>query len=245
MNKIIDINCDVGEGFENEAELMPYISSCSIACGAHAGDVETIIKTINLALQYNVKIGAHPSFPDRANFGRKVLDIPINDLKRSLKAQIKLIKSNVEGLGGKLNHVKAHGALYNLSANDRETAKALIEVVKNTTNEVFLYVPYGSLIETLANQNGLNTKVEAFADRNYNTNLTLVSRSEQNAVITDPELVAKHLMNIILDEHVISIDGVGVKMKAQTYCVHGDNSSAISILKKVSKTLQENGIKIV
>jgi UPF0271 protein len=245
LNKIIDINCDVGEGFENEADLMPYISSCSIACGAHAGDEETITKTINLALQYNVKIGAHPSFPDRANFGRKVLDIPINDLKQSLKAQIKLIKSSVEGLGGKLNHVKAHGALYNFSANDRETAEALIEVVKNTTNEVFLYVPYGSLIETLAKQNGLNTKVEAFADRNYNTNLTLVSRSEQNAVITDPELVAKHLMNIILDEHVISIDGVGVKMKAQTYCVHGDNPSAISILKKVSKILQENGIKIV
>jgi UPF0271 protein len=245
LNKIIDINCDVGEGFENEADLMPYISSCSIACGAHAGDEETITKTINLALQYNVKIGAHPSFPDRANFGRKVLDIPINDLKQSLKAQIKLIKSSVEGLGGKLNHVKAHGALYNFSANDRETAEALIEVVKNTTNEVFLYVPYGSLIETLAKQNGLNTKVEAFADRNYNTNLTLVSRSEQNAVITDPELVAKHLMNIILDEHVISIDGVGVKMKAQTYSVHGDNPSAISILKKVSKILQENGIKIV
>jgi len=245
MNQYIDINCDLGEGFENEADLMPYISSCSIACGAHAGDEEIITKTINLALQYDVKIGAHPSFPDRINFGRKVLDMTINDLKQSLKTQIMLVKNKVESLGGKLNHVKAHGALYNLSANHRETAEALIEVVKNTTSQIFLYVPYGSVIETLAKQNGLKTKVEAFADRNYNTNLTLVSRSEHNAVITDPDLVAKHLLNIILDEQVISIDGIGVELKAQTYCVHGDNPGVISILKKVSKTLQENGIKIV
>lgn len=245
MNKIIDINCDVGEGFENDADLMPYISSCSIACGAHAGDEETIMKTINLALQYNVKIGAHPSFPDRANFGRKVIDMPINDLKRSLIAQIELIKRNVESLGGKLNHIKAHGALYNLSANNRETAEALIDVVKNTTNGVFLYVPYNSLLENLAKQNGLKTKVEAFADRNYNTDLTLVSRNEQNAVITNANDVTQHLLNMIKENRVISIDGVVVKLKAQTYCVHGDNPSAILILKKVSKKLEENGIKIV
>ena len=245
MNKLIDINCDVGEGLDNEANLMPFISSCSIACGEHAGDEETIKKTIQLALQHNVKIGAHPSFPDRENFGRKVLAMPINDLKLSLEAQIKLVKRNVEELGAELNHVKAHGALYNLSAIDSKTAEALIEVVKNTANEAYLYVPYGSFLETLAKKNGLKTKVEAFADRNYNTDLTLVSRSQQNAVIIDPKLVAKHLLNMILDNRVISIDGVGVKMEAQTYCIHGDNPSAISILKKLIKILRENGIKIV
>lgn len=245
MNKIIDINCDVGEGLENEADLMPYISSCSIACGAHAGDEATIINTIQLALKYNVKVGAHPSFPDRKNFGRKVLDMPLSNLKQSLEAQIMLVKTHVDRLGTSLNHIKAHGALYNLSANDSKTAEALIEVVKNTANEAFLYVPYGSLLETLAKQIGLKTRVEAFADRNYNLDLTLVSRSSQNAVITDPNLVVKHLSNMVLHNHVISIDGVGVEMKAQTYCIHGDNPSAISILKKVSKKLKENGIKIV
>jgi len=245
MNQTIDINCDVGEGLENEAELMPYISSCSIACGAHAGDEETIINTIQLALQHKVKVGAHPSFPDRENFGRKVLEMPLSELKQSLEAQIMLVKTYADRLGAPLNHIKAHGALYNLSANDRETAEALIEVVKNTANEAFLYVPYGSFLESLANQIGLKTKVEAFADRNYNPDLTLVSRSDQNAVITDPNLVVKHLLNMVLDNRVISIDGVGVKMKAQTYCIHGDNPSAISILKKVSKKLEENGIKIV
>jgi UPF0271 protein len=245
LNKIIDINCDVGEGLNNEANLMPYISSCSIACGAHAGNEETIRKTILLALQCNVKIGAHPSFPDRENFGRKVLEMPLNELKQSLEAQIKLVKTYADRLGAPLNHIKAHGALYNLSANDSETAKVLIKVVKDIAKEAFLYVPYGSLLETLANQIGLKTKVEAFADRNYNSDLTLVSRGNQNAVITDPNLVAKHLLNMVLHNRVISIDGVGVNMEAQTYCIHGDNPSAISILKMLTKILEENGIKIV
>ena len=245
MNQSIDINCDVGEGLGNEADLMPYISSCSIACGAHAGDEAIISKTIQLALAHQVKIGAHPSFPDRANFGRKVLEMPLNELKVSIESQIMLVKKNADSLGATLNHIKAHGALYNLAANNEKTAEALIEVIQKISKDVFLYVPYNSLLENLAKQNGLKIKVEAFADRNYNSDLTLVARTNPKAVISDPEIVADHMLNMVLNNRVISIDGVGVKMRAQTYCIHGDNSSAISILKKLTKVLEENEIKIV
>ena len=156
-----------------------------------------------------------------------------------------LVQTHADSLGATLNHIKAHGALYNLAANDKKTAEALIEVIQKISKDVFLYVPYNSLLENLAKQNGLKIKVEAFADRNYNSDLTLVARTNPKAVISDPEIVVDHMLNMVLNNRVISIDGVGVKMRAQTYCIHGDNSSAISILRKLTKVLEENEIKIV
>lgn len=240
----IDINCDVGEGIDNEAELMPYISSCSIACGAHAGDEKTIVNTIELARRYDVKIGAHPSFPDKANFGRKIINIASAELQESIETQINTIKMHVERVGAKLHHVKAHGALYNLAANDTTTAQILIGATKNTTENVFLYAPYNSLLVDLAQENKLKVKVEAFADRNYHTNLTLVSRKMKNAVLTNKKFVVDHVLKMIQQKQLISIDGVEVKIDAQTFCVHGDNPSAIEILKYISKELSKNEIKM-
>jgi UPF0271 protein len=245
MNQNIDINCDVGEGLGNEADLMPYISSCSIACGAHAGDESTIEQTILLALKQNVKIGAHPSFPDKENFGRKILNITSAELQKSIESQITLVKKYTESHGSHLHHVKAHRALYNLAAKDEKTALALIAAVKNVAKNVFLYVPYGSLLVDLAKKNDLKIKIEAFADRNYNFDLSLVSRKEKDAIITNPTLVAEHLLKMITEQRLITIDGVGVKIHAETFCIHGDNPCAISILKMVSKIVQENEIKIV
>jgi UPF0271 protein len=245
MDYTIDINCDVGEGIVNEAELMPYISSCSIACGAHAGNEKTIIETIKLALLHNVKIGAHPSFPDKENFGRKIIDISSEDLQLSIENQIKLIKDSVQQLGSNLHHIKAHGALYNLSAVNRGIAQIIINAVKNTVNDVFLYVPYNSIIQELAIQNNLKIKVEAFADRNYNTDLTLVLRKNENAIITDKEILIQHLLKMITEQKLISIDGVEVKIIADTFCIHGDNPNAKNLLKFMYKKLLKNGIKIV
>ncbi len=245
MRKTIDLNCDVGEGLGNEHQLMPYISSCSIACGGHAGDDVTMVDTIKLALRHNVKIGAHPSFPDTANFGRKVMHMDAVALQRSIENQIEHLKGHIDVLGATLCHVKAHGALYNLSALDRDTAQILIAAVKSSTDNVPLYVPYNSLLANIAKENDLPIMVEAFGDRNYNTDLSLVSRKLKNAVLIDEQLVLDHLMHMIKDNEVISVDGVGVKIEAETFCIHGDNPRAIQVIEYVSKELQKKNIQIV
>jgi UPF0271 protein len=244
MNYSVDINCDVGEGLGNEAALMPFISSCSIACGGHAGDDSTIIETIELALKNNVKIGAHPSFPDRKNFGRKVMDLDDKKLQQSLEDQINLVNKYAKRMGAKLYHVKAHGALYNQSAIDPKIAQIILHAVKNTVHNAVLYVPYNSMLEKLALKNDVRIKVEAFADRNYNENLTLVSRTNENAIITDRDLLLDHLLKMIIHKKVKTISGVEVAIKAETYCIHGDNPNAVEILKYVSKKFLDKGIKI-
>ena len=244
MNTTVDINCDVGEGLDNEAQLMPFISSCNIACGGHAGDTQTMIKTIKLALKYTVKIGAHPSFPDVANFGRKVMDMNPFELQQSLEDQIIRLTTHIDELGANLHHVKPHGALYNLAAIDGATSQILVNAVKNTTNNVPLYTPYNSKLALVARENQLKVIVEAFGDRNYNTDLTLVSRNSENALLTNKQLVLSHLVHMIKNKEVISIDGVGVKMSAKTFCIHGDNPRAIEVVKYLSKELLKLNIKI-
>lgn len=244
MVQSVDINCDVGEGINNEDELMPYISSCNIACGAHAGNDDIIIRTIQLALEHHVKIGAHPSFPDSKNFGREIMDISSLKLQQSLENQIRLIKYHTNELGAVLHHVKPHGALYNLAAKDSKTAQIIINAVKNTAKDVVLYVPYKSVIAKLAKKNEIKIKNEAFADRNYNSDLTLVSRKEKNAVLIDKHKVLDHLLKMMQEKKVISVDGVVVKMEADTYCFHGDNPKSIELLKFVTKELPKNSIKI-
>ena len=245
MEYCVDINCDVGEGIGNEAALMPYISSCNIACGAHAGNHEIMTETIKLAMQYSVKIGAHPSFPDRENFGRKTMVMPLDELQSSIEDQIIQLRDILEKLGGKLHHVKPHGALYNLAAVDHKIAQVIINAIKNTTDNLFLYVPYNSAIQKLALKNKLKIKVEAFADRNYNSDLTLVSRKKENAIIRDDNLLLSHLLKMIIEQKVIAVDGVEVAIKADTFCVHGDNPNVVKLLKKITKKLAEKGVKIV
>jgi len=246
MERSIDINCDVGEGFANEEDLMPYLSSCSVACGAHAGDDNTIKETIKLALKYKVKVGAHPSFPDKENFGRVILDINEVQLQKSIENQINKVQTALFAQSGMdLNHVKIHGALYNLSAVDVKMAKLVINAFSKITSDAFLYVPYNSVIHKLALENNIKIKVEAFADRNYNSDLTLVSRKKSNAILIDPKKMAVHMLKMILENLVICGDGVAVKIEAQTYCFHSDNLGVKNNLKFIHKILQKNGIKIV
>ena len=171
----IDINCDVGEGIASEHLLMPYISSCNIACGGHFGDVNSIDKTIKLAIKNNVKIGAHPSFPDKENFGRKLIQISDEEFTNSIQKQLNLFLDSLSLFGKKLHHIKPHGALYNAIAIDEKLANLFIDVTRNYLKDAFLYVPYNSVIERIALKNNINIKYEAFADRNYNNDLTLVS----------------------------------------------------------------------
>ena len=243
--KTIDINCDLGEGVDDEELLMPYISSCNIACGGHFGDENTVRKTIQLALKNNVKIGAHPSFPDKENFGRKIINISPKDLKLSIQTQLDLIKKQLFASDEKLHHIKAHGALYNLIAKDGKSASLYLDSVKDYANEVYLYVPYNSAIEKLAKERGFKIKYEVFADRNYNNDLSLVARSASNALITDSKEVFRHVLNMIQKNAVITIEDIEVPVIADTFCVHGDNKNALIILSELTSLLKQQNIRIV
>ena len=234
---MIDINCDLGEGFNNEHIIMPLISSCNISCGAHAGSLEIMDKVIQLARKYKVKIGAHPSFPDRDNFGRNVLDISNSDLQKSLEDQLTIFKDRALLQNATIHHVKPHGALYNLIAINSEKASVVIAAIQHVFEAVKLYVPYQSRIEEIAIQSGLEIVYEAFADRRYNEDLSLVSRTFSNALIKDKQEVLKQVQKIANKQLVTTVNFHEKKIKASTFCVHGDTKNAIEILEYLHKHL--------
>lgn len=240
----IDINCDVGEGIGNEAELLPLISSCNIACGGHVGDEETMTKVIRLAKENKVKVGAHPSYPDKENFGRVTLDIPTDVLIKSIQTQLECFTSVLETENVKLHHIKAHGALYNDIAKDVDLAKIFLKAIYKYKKGIVLYVPYNSTIDLEALKQDFNIKYEAFGDRNYNKDLSLVSRKLPNAVIEKPEQVLSHLLSMVNEEQLISQEGSLVKLKADTFCIHGDTPSALQILAYLTKELPQHNIFI-
>ncbi|WP_306293785.1 5-oxoprolinase subunit PxpA [Winogradskyella forsetii] len=240
----IDINADVGEGLGNEAHLLPLLSSCNIACGGHAGDEVTMRHVIMLAKKHHVKVGAHPSFPDKLNFGRVNLNISDAELYTSIIDQISALKNIAEAEGVTLNHIKPHGALYNLAAKDEKTARLIIEVIKRLELPIALYAPFNSVIANLAKQENIAVTSEAFADRNYNDDLSLVSRTNSNAILHEKEAVLSHVLNMLKNQKVTSISGMKVPIKATTICVHGDTKNAIEILKYLSSNLKQNGIQI-
>jgi UPF0271 protein len=242
--KTVDINADVGEGLGNEALLMPYLSSCNIACGGHAGDAKTMTEVVRLAKNHKVKIGAHPSFPDVLNFGRAVMDISAADLYSSLKSQIRSLQQILHNENAQLHHIKPHGALYNLVAKDEKTAKIIIEVVKSIAMPIQLYVPYNSVISKLAEQEKISVTFEAFADRNYEEDLSLVSRKKEDAILHENSKILNHILGMIHREKVMTINGVEVPIKASTFCVHGDTKNALEILEFLTKELPKYNVKI-
>ena len=240
-NLFLDINCDVGEGLKNESELFPLISSCNIACGGHAGDEQSMRDVVLLAKKHNLNIGAHPSYPDKKNFGRKKIKISIKELKESIESQIITLVNILGKEKLKMNHIKAHGALYNFSSYDKETAIVIIDLVKKLN--VKLYVPYNSLIFKLAKDEGINTMIELFLDRNYNTDYSLVSRSNKKALITNPKDMLDHVENI-LNNKIVTINKFNIDVKFDTLCVHGDNPGAIKMLQSLNQQLKSKKISI-
>ena len=243
-NFSIDINADVGEGIGNEAELMPYLSSCSIACGGHAGDLQSMRTVVRLAKANNVKIGAHPSFPDKANFGREIMKLSAAELYTSIKQQLRGFQSVLYDENVQMYHLKPHGALYNLATTDVKIANVIIEVIKSIAYPVKLYAPFNSVIANLAVQENIDVKLEAFADRNYNDDLTLVSRKNKDAILHEKVVVFSHILSIIKHQKVTTLSGVEVPIKADTICVHGDTENALDIIKYLSDNLNKNSIQI-
>ncbi|WP_299248502.1 5-oxoprolinase subunit PxpA [uncultured Aquimarina sp.] len=233
MKKVI-LNSDVGEEAGFDEQIMPYISWCNIACGVHAGNDQVIQKTIDLALQYQVKIGAHPSYPDHENFGRVVMDISYQDLVETLTEQIQKVKYFTEKNGGQLHHVKPHGALYNQAVKNNEVASAIINSVKNIDKSLIIITPKDSLISYICKED-IEVRHEVFADRNYNNDLTLVSRTEDDALLTEPKKVFDHVFRMISDGKVKTIKGEELPVFFDTICVHGDNPKSVQILEHIYK----------
>lgn len=240
----IDINCDVGEGMGNERGLMPLISSCNIACGGHSGNFDSMSEVARLAKEHGVKVGAHPSYPDLENFGRLSMKLPKSNLIESIQNQIGGFKSILNKENIPLHHIKAHGALYNDIAIDKVLAETYLEAVTNYKDNVLLYVPFQSAIAELADQHDFQIKYEAFADRNYNADLSLVSRKLPKAIIKKPEEVLKHLLCMVEEGRILTIDGDQIRIRADTYCVHGDTPTALQILNYLSEELPKANIRI-
>lgn len=241
--KEIHINCDLGEGGDFDAHLMPLISACNIACGGHAGTLETMQHTVALAMEHDVEIGAHPSYPDKDNFGRKSLDISAEDLQLSLISQILSLKQIAEAEGAKLSHIKPHGALYNDAAKDKKIAQIVIDSVLEFDEILPLFVPQNSVISEMA-EGKIPLIFEAFADRNYNQNYSLVSRSKPRALITEKEAVFEHLFRMFSEGKIRCENGIEISCKANTYCLHSDTPNSVEILKYLHEKLAGKNIKI-
>jgi UPF0271 protein len=237
---MLNINCDLGEGLNNEHIIMPLIDSCNIACGGHAGDNGSMIECVEISIKNNVKIGAHPSYPDKINFGRKKIDISPSELSYSIVSQIESLDTIADSYGLELNHIKAHGALYNQMIIDAELSNFYLDTIKDFKNKCSLYIPYKSEIEKIALKKGFSIIYEVFGDRNYNDDLSLVSRNNENAIITNPESVVSHIKTIKETETVKTINGNYKKIKFDTICIHSDTNNSIEILKKINQEFDES-----
>jgi UPF0271 protein len=247
--KLIDLNCDMGELPEaltegSQEALMKYISSANIACGGHAGNKATMRATIAQALSDKVAVGAHPGYEDRANFGRKALELSSDDIAASVRRQILALEEVATELGARIGHVKPHGALYNQAAHEANVARAIAEGVRRWRRDVLLVGLAGSLMLAEFLSAGFRVAAEAFADRRYEPDGSLRSRKFADALLRDPEQAADQALRIVEGGTVIATDGSVVPLIAQTICVHGDTPGAPEIAAAVHRRLQGAGIQI-
>lgn len=246
---VVDLNCDMGESFGaysmgDDAALMPLVTSANVACGYHAGDPMVMDRTVRLAREHGVGVGAHPGLPDLVGFGRREMGLSREEIQACVLYQVGALAAFVRAHGLELQHVKAHGALYNKAAVDIQVARALAEAVVRFSKGLILVVPAGSRMEEAAVEVGLTVAREAFADRRYNADGTLQSRREAGSVIGDPSEAARQALGIVRDGVVIAHSGERVAVRAETLCVHGDNPSAPAIAREVRAALARAGILV-
>jgi UPF0271 protein len=234
---MIDLNADLGEGMD-DAAILPFVTSANIACGLHAGGPGVMDRTVSLALQHGVRIGAHPGYPDRENFGRTNLQLAPAELRALVLYQLGALDALVRTRGGALKHVKAHGALYNQAARDPELARNLAESVRNFRADLILVGLAGSAQIKAALDAGLAVEGEAFADRRYLPDGTLMPRSQPGAVLHDPAEAAAQALQIVHEHAVTASNGQLIPIDAQTLCLHGDTPGAVEIARAVTSALK-------
>ena len=244
MTATIDLNSDLGEGAGTEDAIMPFITSANIACGAHAGDERSMRDTLRLAKANGVSAGAHPGYRDPANFGRVALDVPPAELEADLVAQIAVLREIAESEGLRLAHVKAHGALYNTAQHDESVAAVIARAVVRSDTALVLFVFPGSAVERAARAAGIRVAREGFIDRVYERDGTLRSRTNADAMITDPERAAAQAVSFMRDGGVTARGGTFLEQAVDTLCVHGDTPGAARILRAARAALVSAGVRV-
>ena len=245
----ININCDLGENSklhstENDPLLLKIVNSANIACGYHAGDKPTMEKTIEISKKNNVSIGAHPSFNDPENFGRKRLNLPSSEIKKLIIDQINILSDIAQKTGMKVTHVKPHGALNNMACEDYDLAKVISETIMQTNKDLIFLVPTGSQMEKAGKKLGMKIAAEIFADRNYEDDGNLVSRSKDNAMIIDPEIAKKHVIRMVESQALNCYSGKQIPCEIDSICVHGDGKSAVSTAIQIKEGLVKSGVTL-
>lgn len=243
----IDLNCDIGEGMDSDAAIFPLISSANIACGAHAGDADTMRRSVELALRHQVAIGGHPSYPDRENFGRIDLlgeTLRPEELPEILFGQLNLLQQICSEMGTRLHHIKPHGALYNRAAKDAAISGLICQALQQFDASLLLYGLSGSEMQRQAGVYGLSFVSEVFADRTYREDGTLTPRTEAHALIEDPVLAIRQVLMMVREGKVIATTGKEIPLAAATVCLHGDGSHALDFARLIRERLLENGIGV-
>jgi UPF0271 protein len=234
----------MGEGMGNEAQIMPYISSANISCGFHAGNLDTLKKTIELALQHNVAVGAHPGYPDRENFGRVSQMLSLLEMAELIAEQIYIFEKVAIPLGAKMHHVKLHGALYNDCAKDALLSKTFVQTIQAIDPTLIIYGLSGSYTIQEAIMNGQPFYREAFADRSYQKNGQLTPRHLSHAMIENEDQVIQQVISLIKDNKVVSLQGDIIDLKLDTICIHGDGPNAIAFSASIYEALKNQHIEI-
>jgi UPF0271 protein len=224
----------MGEGIGNDELIMPFIHTANIACGYHAGDEKTMWQTIELAIKHNVKIGAHPSFYDKENFGRTEIKISVEEIYELVTQQLILLNEIAMEFNTKLHHVKPHGALYNMSAKDASIAKSIAKAIKDFDSTLIVYGFSGSLSIAEAKAMGLQTANEVFADRTYQDDGSLTPRSQPNALLNDADKLVQQVLQIINTGTVTTVNGKTIPIIADTICIHGDGKHAVEFAKRIN-----------
>jgi len=246
----ININCDLGENSklhstENDPLLLNIVNSANIACGYHAGDKLTMEKTIEISKKNSVSIGAHPSFMDRENFGRKRLNLSPAEVTKLITEQINILSEIAQNKEAKVTHIKPHGALNNMACENYELAEIISKSIIKTNKDLIFLVPTGSEMEKAGKKFGMKVAVEIFADRNYEDSGDLVSRSKKNAMITDPEIAKQHVIKMIKNQSINCFSGKQIPCKIDSVCVHGDEMKAVNTAREIKDGLLLCGVTLM
>ena len=245
----IDLNSDLGESFGAykigmDDKVLPLVTSANIACGFHAGDPSVMKKTVDLAVKSGCALGAHPGYPDLVGFGRRKMAVSPADVYAMVVYQVGALSAFAKAAGTRLQHVKPHGAMYNMAAKDPALAEAIAQAIYDVDPKIILFALAGSESVKAAEKVGLKVASEVFADRSYQEDGSLTPRTQSGAMITDEEASIAQVLSMVLKGQVTTLSGKVIPVKADTICVHGDGEKALLFTQKIRKALQENGVEI-